>query len=43
MWLFGAQAMRAYKDYLRRLKSGEIGPGHAPPSLEALISGRDVR
>ncbi len=43
MWLFGAQAMRAYKDYVRRLKSGEIGPGHAPPSLEDLISGRDVR
>jgi AGCS family alanine or glycine:cation symporter len=42
MWLFGAQAMRAYKDYVRRLKSGEIGPGHEPPSLEDLISGKDV-
>jgi AGCS family alanine or glycine:cation symporter len=42
MWLFGAQAMRAYKDYVRRLKSGEIGPGHEPPSIEDLISGKDV-
>ncbi len=42
MWIFGAQAMRAYKDYVRRLESGEIGPGHEPPSLEDLISGKDV-
>ena len=42
IWLFGYQAMRAYKDYIRRLDSGEMGPGHAPPSLEDLISGRDV-
>jgi AGCS family alanine or glycine:cation symporter len=42
MWLFGAQAMRAYKDYMRRLEDGRMGPGHEPPSLEDLISGRDV-
>jgi AGCS family alanine or glycine:cation symporter len=42
MWLFGAQAMRAYKDYIRRLNSGRMGPGHEPPSIEDLISGRDV-
>jgi AGCS family alanine or glycine:cation symporter len=42
MWLLGRQAMIAYKDYIRRLKSGEMGRGHAPPSLESLISGRDV-
>jgi AGCS family alanine or glycine:cation symporter len=42
MWIFGAQAMRAYKDYVGRLKSGQVGPGHEPPSLEDLISGRDV-
>ncbi len=42
MWFFGAQAMRAYKDYVRRLDSGEIGRGHEPPSLEDLISGKDV-
>jgi len=43
MWLFGAQAMRAYKDYIRRLEDGRMGPGHEPPSLEDLISGRDVK
>ena len=42
MWLFGAQAMRAYKDYVTRLKDGRMGPGHEPPTLEDLISGRDV-
>ena len=42
MWLFGRQAMLAYKDYFARLKSGRMGPEHAPPSLEDLISGRDV-
>ena len=42
MWIFGSQAMRAYKDYIARLKSGQLGKGHAPPSLEDLISGRDV-
>ena len=42
LWLFGHQAMKAYKDYIRRLDSGEMGPGHAPPTLEDLVSGRDV-
>ena len=42
MWLLGSQAMLAYKDYIKRLKSGRMGPGHKPPSLEDLISGRDV-
>jgi AGCS family alanine or glycine:cation symporter len=42
-WIFGYQAMRAYKDYVRRLKSGRIGHGHSPPSLDDLLSGRDVR
>jgi AGCS family alanine or glycine:cation symporter len=42
MWLFGAQAMRAYKNYINRLEEGRMGPGHEPPSLEDLISGRDV-
>ena len=42
-WIFGYQAMRAYKDYVRRLKSGRIGPGHPPPSLDDLLSGRDVQ
>ena len=41
MWLFGRQAMRAYHDYVARLKAGQMGPGHPPPSIENLISGRD--
>ena len=43
MWLFGRQAMRAYHDYVARLKAGQMGPGHPPPSIENLISGRDGR
>jgi AGCS family alanine or glycine:cation symporter len=43
MWVFGYQVMRAYHDYMRRLKEGRMGPDHPPPSLEDLISGRDVR
>ena len=41
-WVFGYQAMRAYKDYINRLKSGRIGPDHPPPDLDDLLSGRDV-
>jgi len=41
-WIFGYQAMRAYKDYISRLKSGQIGRDHPPPSLDDLLSGRDV-
>ena len=43
MLLLGHQAMRAYHDYIRRLKNGQLGPGHPAPSVEDLISGRDVR
>jgi len=43
LWIFGSQAMRAYGDYMTRLKEGRMGPDHPPPSLEDLISGRDVR
>jgi AGCS family alanine or glycine:cation symporter len=42
MWIFGRQAMRAYHNYITRLKSGKMGPDHPPPTLEDLISGRDV-
>ncbi len=42
MWFLGNQAMLAYKDYFARLKSGRMGPEHKPPSLEDLISGKDV-
>ncbi len=41
-WLFGYQAMRAYKEYVGRLKTGRMGPDHPPPSLDDLLSGRDV-
>jgi AGCS family alanine or glycine:cation symporter len=41
-WLFGYQAMRAYKEYIGRLKSGRMGPDHPPPHLDDLLSGRDV-
>jgi len=40
--LFGYQAMRAYRDYVGRLKSGKMGPDHPPPSIDELLSGRDV-
>ena len=43
MWVFGRQAMRAYHDYINRLKTGKMGPDHPPPTLEDLISRRDVR
>lgn len=42
IWLFSRQAMSAYRDYIQRLDAGQVGPGHAPPSLEDLVSGRDV-
>lgn len=41
-WIFGYQAMRAYKDYVRRLETGQMGPDHPPPSLDDLLSGKDV-
>lgn len=41
-WIFGYQAMRAYKEYVGRLKAGRMGPDHPPPSLESLLSGKDV-
>jgi AGCS family alanine or glycine:cation symporter len=41
-WIFGYQAMRAYKEYVGRLKSGRMGPDHPPPSLDDLLSGRDI-
>jgi AGCS family alanine or glycine:cation symporter len=42
MWILGAQAMRAYKDYIQRLDDGRMEAGHEAPSLEDLISGKDV-
>jgi AGCS family alanine or glycine:cation symporter len=42
-WLLGYQAMRAYKEYISRLKSGRMGPDHPAPSIDELLSGRDVQ
>lgn len=36
---FGYQAMKAYKNYIARLKNGKMGDGHEAPSLEDLLSG----
>ena len=41
-WIFGYQAMRAYREYIGRLKDGRMEAGHPPPSLDDLVSGRDV-
>ena len=37
-WIFGYQAMRAYRNYLERLKSGRMGPYYPTPSIEEMIS-----
>ena len=42
IWLLGSQAMLAYRNYVHRLTTGRMGPEHPPPSIEDLISGRDV-
>ena len=42
IWMFGYQAMRAYKDYIGRLKAGRMDPDHPPPSVDDLVSGRDA-
>jgi AGCS family alanine or glycine:cation symporter len=43
MWILGSQAMRAYKDYIKRLDEGRMGPEHEPPTIEDVISGKDVK
>lgn len=40
MLIFGPQAMRAYHDYVRRLKRGEF-KGHAYPPMADVIEGKD--
>jgi alanine or glycine:cation symporter, AGCS family len=40
MLIFGSQAMRAYKDYIRRLDAGEMHP-HDPTSMIDLVDGKD--
>jgi AGCS family alanine or glycine:cation symporter len=41
MLLFGPKAMRAYHDYMRRLKAG-VFKGHAYPKLSDVVDGDDV-
>ncbi len=42
-WIFGYQAMRAYRDYVKRLKAGDMGADSSRPSLDDLISGRNLQ
>ncbi len=39
--IFGAEAMRNYRDYIRRMKSGELGKGRAYPPITDVAEGRD--
>lgn len=39
LWMFGWQAMRAYKEYIGRFTSGRMDRGEGPPTLEQLIKG----
>lgn len=41
MLIFGPVAMRAYHDYMRRLKAGEF-KGHEYPPITDVVEGRDV-
>jgi AGCS family alanine or glycine:cation symporter len=41
MLIFGAQAMKAYHEYGRKLKAGEFHP-HATPSIRDVVEGHDV-
>lgn len=41
MWLFGAKAMKAYHQYNKKLKSGEMD-SHANPPIVDVVEGRDV-
>ena len=39
LWFLGHEAMAAYRDYIRRLKAGEMGPGHRVETLAELMRG----
>tara|TARA_R110002167_G_scaffold364841_1_gene587922 strand:+ start:343732 stop:345600 length:1869 start_codon:yes stop_codon:yes gene_type:complete len=41
MWLFGAKAMKAYHQYNKKLKSGEMD-SHANPPIIDVVEGKDV-
>lgn len=42
MLIFGAQTMKAYHNYIRRLKSGEMRPPHEAPPFTDVVEGKDV-
>lgn len=43
MIIFGSQAMKAYHEYVGRLKRGELDSGaHTPAPMEDVVSGKDV-
>lgn len=42
MLLLGHQAMKAYHDYIRRFKSGEMDPPHKAPPITDVVEGKDV-
>lgn len=42
MLIFGPTAMKAYRDYTRRLDAGEM-KGHAAPPFTDVVEGRDVK
>jgi len=42
MLIFGPMAMKAYHEYMRRLKSGEM-KGHAYPKITDVVEGKDVK
>jgi len=43
MLIFGPLAMRAYRDYIHRLRSGQMEPAHAAPRFADVVGGRDIR
>lgn len=42
MLMFGAQAMRAYKQYFTRMRAGGYAEAHASPPLADVVEGKDV-
>jgi AGCS family alanine or glycine:cation symporter len=43
MIIFGSQAMKAYHEYMGRLKRGELEAGaHEPASMKDVVEGKDV-
>jgi AraC-like DNA-binding protein len=42
MVIFGPMAMRAYHDYMSRLRTGVMEPAHTAPKLRQVLTGKDV-